>query len=89
MYIVNRKRFRQAVREVRNAVLVIMAVIWFCVFIYQHSGLNRELSSVELVSEYVAYEYVVQSDAENPRMKTAVPQKVVYRYIGKEDETNE
>ena len=81
MYVLNGKRFRQAVREIRNVVLVIMAVIWFCVFIYQHSGLNRELSSEKLVSEYVTYEYVVQSDAENPRVKTAVPQKVVYRYV--------
>lgn len=85
MYVLNGKRFRQAMKEIFYTVLTIAAVIWFCVFIYQHSGLDIDVEDIgtEAVREYVTYEYVVQSDEENPRVKTAVPQKVVYRVVEK------
>ena len=82
MYVINRKRFRYAVRTVRNAVLVLIAVIWFCVFIYQHSGLNVDIEEVssKAYREDVAYEWVVRNSPENGRVKESVPIKVVYRF---------
>ena len=83
MYVVNRKRFRYAVRTVRNFMLALIAVAWFCVFIYEHSGLKldvREISD-KTYCENVTYEWVVQSSPKNERVKEAVPVKVVYRYL--------
>ena len=78
--VVDRKRFRYAVRTVRNAVLVLIAVIWFCVFIYQHSGLNYKVEE-DAVREFVTYEYLTETSAENPRQKETKPVKVVYRWF--------
>lgn len=79
MYL-DKRRFRQAMREVRNVVLVIAAVVWFCVFIYQHSGIGY---GERVVSDVVTYEFVTQTSAEDSRVKKVVPQKVIYRYVGK------
>lgn len=78
VYVIDKKRFKQAMIEIRNVVLMIAAVIWFCVFIYQHSGIGYEPYKV---SEIVTYEFVTQTSDENNRIKEVVPQKVIYRYI--------
>ena len=82
---VDRKKFRSAIKEIIGFVLMVFAVVWFCIFIYQHSGLNLEMPKAnpkkELAYEFVTYEYVMETDASNHRVKRAVPQKVIYRYI--------
>ena len=81
--VVDRKRFRYAVRTVRNSVLILIAVVWFCVFIYEHSGLNLDIreTSGKTYRENVTYEWVVRNSPENGRVKESVPVKVVYRYV--------
>ena len=82
MYVVNRKRFRYAVRTVRNAVLIAVAVVWFLVFVYRHSGLGVEVDAVACkgYEEYVTYEYVTEGCEGNQRLKETRPVKVVYRW---------
>lgn len=86
MYVVSdRKRFRAVVRGVRNTVLLMIAVVWFCTFIYSHSGLGAGRSSKdessEYVKEFVTYEEVVKA---SHRKKEVVPVKVIYRYVEQE-----
>lgn len=77
--IVDRRKFRRAVKGVFITVLMIAAVIWFCVFIYQHSGLNYNAEEKNTVREFVAYETLYETSSENIRLKEAIPVKVVYR----------
>ncbi len=79
---VNKKQFKKAMKEILQIILVVFGVVWFCVFIYRHSGLDVKVREEEIL-EYVSYEYVVKTSPENERIKETYPQKVVYRIVEK------
>lgn len=70
---------KRRIREMIKLLLWVLAVIWFCVFIYRHSGLDIEKSVV--VREVTRYECVVRTAPDNNRIKMSEPREVVYRYV--------
>ena len=82
MCVVNKKKIKKAICDFLGVVIEVAAAIVFCIFIYQHGGLNLEMPKMENVREFVTYEYVVQTSPENHRVKEKVPARVVYRYAG-------
>ena len=81
MIYINKKRFYAFLRNV----LTVIAVILFCVFIWQHSGLTARTESEprEIIHEYRTYEVRYQTSQDNSRIKEAVPVEVVYRYVSR------
>ncbi len=70
---------KRRIREMIKLLLWVLAVIWFCVFIYRHSGLDIEKPVV--VREVTRYEYVVRTASDNNRIKMSEPREVIYRYV--------
>lgn len=64
-------------------VLTVVAVIVFCVFIWQHSGLTAraKYEQKQIMHEVQTYEFERQTSRDNNRTKELVPIKVVYRYV--------
>ena len=82
MYRLDKKQFKKAMKEILSMIFMALGVVWFCVFIYRHSGINTQMRS-EVIAEYATIEYVVETSADSHRIKELVPQKVVYRIVEK------
>lgn len=79
MIYINKNRFYAFIKTV----CTIIAIILFCIFIWQHSGLTARTKSEpsEIIHEVQTYEIEYQTSRYNERIKEAVPVKVVYRYV--------
>jgi hypothetical protein len=73
------REVKKRIREMIKFLLWVLAVMWFCVFIYKHSGLDVKKPVV--VNEVSRYEYVVITSPENNRVKEVIPKEVIYRYV--------
>lgn len=82
MYRIDKKQFKKAMKEILSMIFMALGVVWFCVFIYRHSGLDVKVREEEIL-EYVSYEYTVKTSSDDYRIKELVPQKVVYRIVEK------